>query len=51
MLQSLILTDALSSTCWEKEKKKKREAVGGFFPRARGLTHLAGCARRDFHGC
>jgi hypothetical protein len=37
MLQSLILTEALSSACWEKkEKKKKRErersCQGLFFP-------------------
>jgi hypothetical protein len=33
MLQTLILIDALSSTNWDKERKKKREMVrGAFFP-------------------
>jgi hypothetical protein len=33
MSQSLILIDALTSACWER--KKKREMVSSFFPRAR----------------
>jgi hypothetical protein len=37
MSQSLILTDPLSSACWEKKrkrekKKKKRETTRVFFP-------------------
>jgi hypothetical protein len=34
-----------------KEKNKpKREVTRDFFPKTRGQTHLAGCARRDFCG-
>jgi hypothetical protein len=35
MSQSSILTDALSSACWEEKRKKKtkRNDSGAFFPR------------------
>jgi hypothetical protein len=51
MSQSLILIDALSSACWEKQRKMKREMAGGFFPRARGQTHLAGFTVLLLRGC
>jgi hypothetical protein len=44
MSQDSILTDTLSSACWEK---KEKETVGGFFPRA---GHTCGCATWDFCG-
>jgi hypothetical protein len=31
MLQSLILIDVLSSACWEKKKKKRKEIAMGIF--------------------
>jgi hypothetical protein len=34
-----------------KERKKKRDATRDiFFLRAGDWTHLAGCARQEFHG-
>jgi hypothetical protein len=53
MSQSLILIDSVFCLLGEgrKKQKTKREAAGGFFPRARGRTYLAGCAGQDFHGC
>jgi hypothetical protein len=48
MSQNLILIDALSSACWEKKGKIKKQ-LEGFFPRAGGCTCLAGCAVQDFH--
>jgi hypothetical protein len=53
MSQSLVLIDSLSSSCWGKKKKKRereRAGVGGLFS-PKDLTHLAGNATRDFHGC
>jgi hypothetical protein len=52
MLQDLFLIDALSSASWEKKQKKKRKKkqLGAFF-RARGQTHLCGCAMQDLRGC
>jgi hypothetical protein len=35
MLQSLILIDALSSACWEKQKERKKHLEGFFFPKDR----------------
>jgi hypothetical protein len=34
-----------------KEGRKKREAAGGFSPRAGAWTCLAGCAGWDSHSC
>jgi hypothetical protein len=37
MSQSLILIDGLSSSCWDKKRKRKRKgemARGAFIPRA-----------------
>jgi hypothetical protein len=45
MLQSLILIDALSSACWEKEEYKKKSGtagVTGIFLRYRLLAVLCG---------
>jgi hypothetical protein len=49
----LILIDALSSACWEKNKKeiknrKRKKWLGGYF--SQGQTCIDGCAMQDFHG-
>jgi hypothetical protein len=51
MSQSSILTDALSSACWEeKRKKKQREMTQGlFFPGWEMPGWL--CCAGFFHGC
>jgi hypothetical protein len=54
MLQSSILIDALSSSCWEKTKTKEREKERGEMAKglfSQGQTHLAGCAMWDFRCC
>jgi hypothetical protein len=49
MSQSLILIDALSSTSWEKEKKKRNGQELFILPH--GQIHLAGSAVQDFCSC
>jgi hypothetical protein len=46
MSQSFIVIDLM--LCLLVGKKTNREVAWGFFPRARGQTRLAGCARQDF---
>jgi hypothetical protein len=51
MLQGLILIEALSSACWEKnEKKRKKETRSGWGLFLQGLswTCLAGSTWWDF---